>query len=832
MIETRTMVPQVAPASRPFWKRQLSIPRPHPRDVLAAIGLFALTLALFHAIVFEGRVLYERDICLVWYPQVAAIERALSSGSWPVWDNSIAFGQPLWADPSAQLLYPFTWLHVVLPPWTYYTLFVVTHVAFSALGTFVLARRFDVSRAGAFVAAILWMMSGPFLSLVCLWHHFAGACWIPWVLFTADTALRSPRILNTLAWGGTFAGQILGGSADMCAMTGILVVAHGLRYVEWRNLGGPVNRRLVLSAAGAFGLAIALTAAMWLPALDMVTRSARSDLPAGTRLYWSVHPLAFVQAILPIVWQEIPLRADYAQALFEGREPFLRSLYLGMPALALVAAAFAVPRRPHRRLLALVLLVAALVALGRHFFAFGLAVQLLPPLKILRYPMKVTVPLAFAFAVLGGMGFDVWRSGTGDAARRRFRLLVIGTLLLAAGLGAMAVYVGRFRTLDWGPRFLAPPADAGGALATILAPSVLRVLLSTLLAGAVLVLAMVRGRPGDRHTALAVAILSGLDLLWLHTRLNPTAPVEFIRFRPPLLDAVRQDDHSRLYVREYVLFKAGGEGERDFRLRHPLRLRKDVVSGDISTLAMAKALAHITSLYPPQAGRWGLEGSYDLDLRELYPRPLAEITMLARQTEWTPAYLRLMQMGAVSHVVALQREGFESFIPAATVPSLYEDPVRVFRVPDPLPRTYAVSGVRVADGEPALQVLMDPSFDARSEVILPAGLAVRSTGFSGTSRVVHLQPDRVRIEAELVRPGYLVLVDTYDPGWQARLDGQRVPVLRANVTFRAVQVPAGHHVLEYVCRPRAVLLGLAFSGTALLVAAAVAMICLGRGQGP
>jgi hypothetical protein len=408
---------------------------------------------------------------------------------------------------------------------------------------------------------------------------------------------------------------------------------------------------------------------------------------------------------------------------------------------------------------------------------------------------------------------------------------VFGTLLLATGLGATAVYVGRFRTVDWGPRFLAPPEDAGGALATILAPSVLRVLLSTLLAGTVLLLAVVRGRrAGGGVTALAVAILSGLDLLWVHARLNPTAPIEFIKFRPPVLDALRKGDYSRLYVREYVLFQAGGEGERDFRLRRPLRLRKDVVSGDINSLTMAKALGFITALYPPQAGRWGFEGSYDPDLRELYPRPLADITMLARQIEWTPAYLRLMQMGAVSYVVALQRGGFESFIPVAAVPSLYEDPIRVFRVPNPLPRTYAVSGVRVADGEQALRLLMDPSFDPRSELILPDGPAARSTGFSGTSRVVHLQPDRVRIEADLDRPGHLVLVDTFDPGWQAQLDGQSVPMLRANVAFRAVRVPAGRHVVEFVYRPRAVLLGLGFSGIAVLLGTSGAAIALLRGH--
>jgi uncharacterized membrane protein YfhO len=82
--------------------------------------------------------------------------------------------------------------------------------------------------------------------------------------------------------------------------------------------------------------------------------------------------------------------------------------------------------------------------------------------------------------------------------------------------------------------------------------------------------------------------------------------------------------------------------------------------------------------------------------------------------------------------------------------------------------------------------------------------------------VVGLSADRVRIEAELNEPGVVVLVDTYDPGWRVTVDGQRAPLLRANVAFRGVAVPAGRHVIEQVYRPWTVLAGLGTSAAALL----------------
>jgi len=47
------------------------------------------------------------------------------------------------------------------------------------------------------------------------------------------------------------------------------------------------------------------------------------------------------------------------------------------------------------------------------------------------------------------------------------------------------------------------------------------------------------------------------------------------------------------------------------------------------------------------------------------------------------------------------------------------------------------------------------------------------------------------------------------------VDGRPAPLLRANVAFRAVAVPAGRHVVDMVYRPTAALVGLVVSGITL-----------------
>jgi len=92
--------------------------------------------------------------------------------------------------------------------------------------------------------------------------------------------------------------------------------------------------------------------------------------------------------------------------------------------------------------------------------------------------------------------------------------------------------------------------------------------------------------------------------------------------------------------------------------------------------------------------------------------------------------------------------------------------------------------------------------------------------------VADLRADRVRVEADLNEPGYLVLVDAWDPGWRVSVDGREAALLRANIAFRAVALPAGAHVVDFVYRPRSLLIGLAVSGAALLAVLAVALSAL------
>jgi len=419
------------------WRRPIALPaswREH-RPVLGALVL--LVLLLFPGAILRGRTFYLRDIHLQWHGQMESFVRAVASGSWPVWDPWISFGQPLWANANNQLLYPTTWLNLVLPPWTVFTIFVAFHAVLGGAGVYFWSRRLGTSGAGAWVSAALWTASGPLLSCVNLWNHYSGAAWMPWALLFADRALSTGRLPAALAWGAAMAAQLLSGSPDAFLMTSLLAAARVASF-PWRErvVGSSLPQRAGLAAA-AWAFALALSAGQWVPTLEVARASSRWHLPFALRAAWSLPPAGLLQALLPMTWNSPALTPESRAALFGTREPLLMSVYVGLPAVALVAASIATRRRREAAFFASAGMAAVVLALGSHTPAYELITRLLPPLAMVRYPSKAMIVVALGWAVVAGMGFDAWReSGPADGAWPRWR--VAAPMAAALGLSTAA----------------------------------------------------------------------------------------------------------------------------------------------------------------------------------------------------------------------------------------------------------------------------------------------------------------------------------------------------------------------------------------------------------
>jgi membrane protein YfhO len=771
------------------------------RKLAPAAALASLVVLVLPG-VFGGGCLYLRDINMVWLPQVESFVHGIAAGAWPLWDPYSGFGRPLLADPRAEILYPPNWLNLVLPPGMYYGAFTVGHLLLAAAGLWRLARREGLGPAAATTAAAVWTASGPLLSLVSMWHHLAAAAWMPWVVAAFDeaavagvTARRAARVRAA----AVLAAQVLAGSPDVTALTLLVVALHAAWTVTARDGRG---RRLG-ALAGAFFLGLGLSAGQWLPTLDVVRRSTRwaaARPGAAGAATWSLHPLAVLEMITPMRWADMLLAPSAVLAVLDGREPWMRSVYLGAAAAALVAAAVA---GGGRRRWGLAAVCAAFVAfaLGNHGPLYPL-VAAVPGVSALRYPIKALLVSAMAWSLLAGCGLEAIAS----AVPRARTAAVATAAVLAAWLGA-----------TWAIAATAAPGRGPlGAMLAAAPPEWARrpVVIAALLVMALAVWVAAATRLSSTALAVGLAVLAAGDVAFRHRELNPTAPPALFAYRPEVLADVDRTASSRTYVYDYSMDPGVGARSRPW----PYRLARQPQGW---TPSASLVLAVQAYLNPPTAARWGVLGSFDLDILGFDPVSANRLVRYLREQEGTAAHARLLQIGAVGRVLAVQpAPWWGDLTPVADVPGFFEQPIRVFRVPDPLPRAYVVDGVRVADGEAALAMLTAPGFDPRREVVLATGDAhAPGADAVGTAAITGPGWDTLDLAVELRRDGRLVVVDAYDPGWRATVDGRPAPVERANVAFRSVPVPAGRHSVHLAYRPRAVGLGLAVSVLALLAAA-------------
>jgi hypothetical protein len=748
-------------------------------------------VALGPAVFFPSRTFFDRDISMFWLPRTEAFVRTIAEGAWPVWVPNVAFGMPMLADPTFQVVYPFTWLNLVLRPASSYELFAVSHAVLGGVGTCLLVRERVADARAALLAGGLFSTCGPFISALGMAPHFAGASWLPWVSWCALRLLDRPAVAPAGALAAVVALQVFTGSGEMCTVS---AVACAVVVASTLHRRPPHARRILGSFALAAILGAGLSAIQWLPTLAILGEGSRLGLTKASLAAWSLHPLSLLDLIAPQLLSDAPLSAKGRTQVFDGREPFLASLYLGAPALVFVV--LALERRRRFSLVAAAAFLACLViALGRHTPAWSL-LTMLPPFSLFRYPVKYMIPAALCWVVLAALGFARWAQActTQDAAAARRAggtAAMVGVLLLVVALhppGVLAAIL----------------AEGGGWPKAPLVRSAFAVLVMA-------ALVIWRGRstrpPTPRVAWLAVGLIL-VDVALYARSVNRVGPVELLSHSAPVARRIASEGGARVYSVPYALADLGRQMARGPRNWAPEE---------------RWILGFVERLSPLSPGRWGLRGSFDGDVAGLAPPALSRATLLVHAHR--PAALHLLRAAGVRWVVGLER--WPELKLTEAFPSVYASPILLQEVPDALPETYLVRGARVEADVAALRLLSQGA-DPRAQVLLASGPPSEGHGLAGWSRVIERHADRVTIEVEASAPCWLVVTDGYSAGWRAHVDGGRVPVQRANVLFQAVPVGAGRHLVELRYVPRGLLLGAALTAATALVLAKVAGSALKR----
>ena len=720
-------------------------------DRLGLSILCALLLVFFYPLLFGDRIIFYYDFTFITYPMRFLLHHWLREGVWPFWNPYAHGGEPFLAGFIIPVLYPPNLL-LYLPDYPLaQNLFYVFHFYLLGVPLYLLIRKWGSSVNAALAGSLTAVFSGFYLDSVLVNNYFLANCWFPFLLYVFERYWREGRIRFFLLGLFGLTSLTLAGSPSSSLMTVLLLAAFAWFYPPRPGLPRSVRFRRLLGGAGAVILALALSAPQLVSTFHLLKHSQRQGgLDFEKHAKWSMELQQATELFLPrdlTGFLNQPFRPEHEEPEPKG---LFRTIYMGVfPVLALLLTIGRSRMPPLARFWSWVTWLGLFLALGKFNGLYKVVYWGFPLVRILRYPEKYLFLVALGLSILGALAVDALTRRNGAWVLTPARWLAVTAGLL--GLGAVSGYWLPFRPL-WGQLLL---IGMFGAL------------------GFALVRRVISPRAGG---SLLVGLMV-LDLGLHHWTLPPMTHRSFQEMRPVLMDYLTMDSPHRVYSGPYPKLVMRFSSDA-----HPTRMVRQIVYMEL--LQPYTGLPHGVE-YPDGLGGVGLYTENFEVWSEVFEkssmakrRLILERSNVAYWVNWTP-------------VIPFSDRG----VPLIT-------PDRIIKLENPLPRAFLVGRARAGRPVFLLNTYFDPAFDPRHEVILnqpPPGSP--SPDFDGQVEALRYAPNRVTVQTRQNAPGWLVLLDSYFPGWSVTVDGEPGEILQANQFYRAVRLAAGQHTVEFRFEP-------------------------------
>ncbi len=792
-------------------------------DWFAILTLFLLTLAYFHNVVIptDFSVLSDQNTDTrhqLFYWRYFGFN-TLAKGTIPLWNPYIYGGTPFVGGVQSAIFYPLNLIFLVFPIHVAINYSIILHVFLSGVFTYLYLRFLNLksaisnqqlhtarlSRSSCIISSIIFMFCAPQIFHVYPGHlpNLCTMIWLPLILLFSELFIRKMNFFYTLLGGVAVALNILAGHPQYFFYTAIAVVIYFIiriiqefrEHRNWKFVGYHTAGVFILYVAG-----VSLAAIQLLPAFEMIQHSARQTISYEWVGQFSFAPENFITLFIP------EFLGDSLKAVYWGRYYLWEmSLYVGILPLLLCALASFYNRNKITKVFLILALVTTILALGKFTPLLKILYTIVPGFNMFRGNSKFIFIVVFSLSVLSGIGAEYLQKGIFTRKKiSSFLYITIGItaaislfllifFLFRAGYGTWHDIIHAICSLE--DRYTTLPSlnDAGFLHATF----------SVATKGAVKFIIL---------TILGLLVMG----LWINARLKRQILI-------PITIALLFGDLWCFGNQYMVIFDA----RQCFWNKEVLNvLKNDPEPFRITTVGhfelnqgMAHDISHI--------------GGYDANVIKEYsefinlsdgkpieePRIVMEVAQISKLTN----LLNLKYMLLPANVR----------IEHPTIKPVFRDSqYALFRNTQALPRAFIVHKAKTLQGRDAIfKELSNSEFDPKEYVILeePSRLTTNTSRENlqkeANPTILEYTPNRVTIKATLLEDGYLVLGDTFYPGWNAYVDGKKSKVLKANYILRSVFLEKGEHVIKFIYEPKSFTIGMIITLISIGILVPVSVFC-------
>jgi hypothetical protein len=741
------------------------------RKAFVPILFLILAICYFWNAVSAQYVFVERDLAPFFIPPKLLWVSLAWLAELPLWNPYNYSGIPLLATLQPGVFYPPHIFYLLLPfniAWNWLT---ILHFAFAGINLYFLLRYLKVSQAGSFAGGIVFMLSGYLLSVHNLQPHLFAVTWFPLVVLFSIKSLESSRGKEAVYTALFLTMEFLAGAPEIAMMT-VLILILLTYFSEGFVKTQPSWFKKGKILAGILIMFLLLISIQFIPFYELKRQSIRlSGLSYEEAVTWSFAWKDFMLFFMPDAF-------GYAQTTekYWSNQSWLKTVYLGIAPFILSMFYFSERDKKKWCLLGLAIL--------SFLFAFGgntpiyKYLHFVPPFSSVRFPVKFLFLFFFVIAITSGIGLDKLKQGIENNEKK------------ARTLALISFYFGFLFALCWGALYLFNTDIAGYLdLHNYKPPSYNEIWFNLhnlkrffLFSFVFCLIPLIYLRVKARKAIIMVSIVLLLtaDLFLANFGFYSLSSWQWFISRQGFVEYLQPNQETERY---FVTLKT--ENELEYINYGKIALTSPYASmfGFYSTggSEVMKILHHSNFISMIYCGRTIHDAGRFFDV--------AGVRYMTTSYEVNNKDYKLLRSEKLGDKEAYLYE-YKNY-----------------------PGRFFVYGraTFVGDDKIAIAKLTDDKIDLRKELIIVdnnKGNQSVDTNAKGTVTLVSYRPNKVILESNADNNAFLYLSDTYYPGWRAYVDGKETKIYRANLAFRAVEVPKGKHTVVFKYVPMSFYIGL------------------------
>lgn len=683
------------------------------------------------------------------YPWKTFSIASIKNGEFPLWNPHNFSGAPLFANFQSAVLYPLNLLYFIFAQPFAWSLQIMLQPFLALLFTYLYLREIKRTKIASIFGSVTFSFSLFFTVYLEYNTILHSVLYLPLILFFIEKIYQKTKFIYLLGLSFSVVFSLFAGHLQVF----VLILFFSFIYSLFKFFSFKKRSYLIFFAiVFGFGMGIGIGSIQLLPTIELIGSAARSNQPY--KFLVETLLLQFKEIILiisPDFYGNPVSRNFLLSKSYPGS-----AIYCGVaPLIFAILSILSFKKEIYVKFFLIVIAITTVFIfrnpISEVFYKFNI------PLFSSSSPANAIFLTTFSLSVLSAFGIELFLKS--ERKKVLYSLLIVSLLLV----------------LGW--IYFALKFEM--SLKNFLLSNAIFLSIAS-----IVILSLFRGF--RKYSAILIVLITLIDLFYFFNKFNPFVPAKSIYPRADIVSFLKE---------KQGINRHWGYGAANIEPNFATQL--SIYSPDGYDPLYPKLYGEFIQL----SGNGRFPESFNNQTRS----DAKVIQGFGEMDFFENKYRqKILDLLGVKFIIDRFDNGTsDRTFPVSRFRRIYnEGGWRVFENLNAVPRVFLASDYKVAPTKNDFEkTLFSDEFDPSNTIILNKDLKQSLGKEEGFVKLISYGGQNIKISTSSKSNKLLFISDTYYPGWKVSIDGRKTEILRANYAFRAVFVPAGGHMVEFVFSP-------------------------------